>query len=214
MNRPALISPGRRPARQKLTVRRFSDGVVRLRYTALPSKPKAAAREEREDGVPANLERKSCMMDPIETLPSRKDAFMKRTISSALMLLVAGLLLARSIESDAITLAQTAAKSWLARTDAGQSAQSWEEASTIFRAGVTKDAWGKALAQTRTPLGAVKSRTVKSTTFTRSLPGAPDGEYVIAQYDTTFEKKESAVESVTMMKDKDGSWRAAGYFIR
>jgi Protein of unknown function (DUF4019) len=37
---------------------------------------------------------------------------------------------------------------------------------------------------------------------------------VIAQYDTSFEKKESAVETVTMMKDKDGSWRAAGYFIR
>jgi Protein of unknown function (DUF4019) len=139
---------------------------------------------------------------------------MKRSFFPVLMFLVAAVLSARSAESDAIASAQAAAKSWLARTDAGQADQSWEESATVFRAGVTKEAWGKALAQTRTPLGAVKSRTVKSTTFTRSMPGAPDGEYVVAQYDTNFDKKASAVETVTMMKDKDGSWRAAGYFIR
>jgi len=46
------------------------------------------------------------------------------------------------------------------------------------------------------------------------MPGAPDGKYVIIQYDTVFENKASAVETVTPMVDPDGSWRVSGYFIR
>jgi hypothetical protein len=55
---------------------------------------------------------------------------------------------------------------------------------------------------------------LKSATYTKSLPGAPDGEYVVIQYDTGFEHKQSAVETVTPMLDKDGKWRVSGYFIR
>ncbi|MDD5138124.1 MAG: DUF4019 domain-containing protein, partial [Candidatus Omnitrophica bacterium] len=46
-----------------------------------------------------------------------------------------------------------------------------------------------------------------------TLPGAPDGEYVIVQFDTTFENKKSSVESVTMSLEADGRWRVSGYFI-
>ena len=46
------------------------------------------------------------------------------------------------------------------------------------------------------------------------LPGAPDGEYVVFQFDTQFERKRAAVETVTPMCDPDGSWRVSGYFIR
>ena len=46
------------------------------------------------------------------------------------------------------------------------------------------------------------------------LPGAPDGEYVVFQFDTQFERKRAAVETVTPMRDPDGSWRVSGYFIR
>jgi hypothetical protein len=56
-------------------------------------------------------------------------------------------------------------------------------------------------------------RTVRSTTFTHSLPGAPDGDYVIIEYDTRFEKKTQSIETVTPMRDTDGTWKVAGYFI-
>jgi hypothetical protein len=46
------------------------------------------------------------------------------------------------------------------------------------------------------------------------MPGAPDGEYVVVQFDTTFENKQTALESVVMMKQSDGSWRVAGYRIK
>jgi ribosomal protein S17E len=45
-------------------------------------------------------------------------------------------------------------------------------------------------------------------------PHTPAGEYVRMQYDTTFEKKKDAVETVVPMLDKDGKWRVSGYFIK
>lgn len=61
---------------------------------------------------------------------------------------------------------------------------------------------------------AMKARKVKSATFTRTLPGAPDGEYVVIQFESQFENKAAAIETVTPMRDKDGAWRVSGYYIR
>jgi TM2 domain-containing membrane protein YozV len=66
----------------------------------------------------------------------------------------------------------------------------------------------------RAPLGALKTREVKSSRYKTSVPGAPDGEYVIIQFNTSFENKQSAVETVTPMREKDGSWRVSGYYIK
>jgi hypothetical protein len=60
----------------------------------------------------------------------------------------------------------------------------------------------------------VKARKVKSATFARTLPGAPDGEYVVIQFESQFENKAAAIETVTPMHDKDGTWRVSGYFIK
>jgi hypothetical protein len=48
----------------------------------------------------------------------------------------------------------------------------------------------------------------------KSLPGAPDGEYVVIQYRTSFENKNDAIETVTPMKDTDGTWRVSGYYVK
>jgi hypothetical protein len=36
----------------------------------------------------------------------------------------------------------------------------------------------------------------------------------VIKYDTQFEHKESAIETVTPVLDKDGSWKVSGYFIK
>lgn len=41
-----------------------------------------------------------------------------------------------------------------------------------------------------------------------------EGRYVVIQYDTTFENKKSAVETITPMMDSDGRSRVAGYYIK
>ena len=106
------------------------------------------------------------------------------------------------------------ARSWLALTDAGKYAASWDRAASFFKAAVPKAAWEKALTATRKPLGALKARAARSARFARTLPGAPDGEYVEMQFDAAFENKAAALETVTAAKEKDGSWKIAGYLIR
>lgn len=117
-------------------------------------------------------------------------------------------------DREATSQAQTAAKRWLALVDSANYGQSWEDAASFFKSAVTKTDWEKAVKGARAPLGAVKARTVKSATFTRTLPGAPDGEYVVIQFEAQFENKAAAIETVTPMHDKDGTWRVSGYFIK
>jgi len=111
-------------------------------------------------------------------------------------------------------LAQASAESWLALTDSGKYADSWNEASQSFKSAVTKDQWQDALHQVRDPLGKLISRKLASATYTKSLPGAPDGEYVVIKFETSFENKHSATETIVPMLDKDGKWRVSGYFIK
>lgn len=111
-------------------------------------------------------------------------------------------------------LAQKSAEAWLALVDSGKYAESWDEAAQFFKAAVGKDEWQSMLHKVRDPLGKMLSRNLKSATYTKTLPGAPDGEYVVIEYNTSFEHKQSAVETITPMLDKDGTWRVSGYFIK
>jgi len=110
--------------------------------------------------------------------------------------------------------AVSAAKKWLSKVDEGKYAESWKEAAEYFKNAVTKEQWEQSLQAVRKPLGKLVSREVKKQSYQRSLPGAPDGEYVVIQFQTVFENKKSAVETVTPMIDKDGSWRVSGYFVK
>ena len=131
-------------------------------------------------------------------------------------LLVVGVpgLSASDERAGAESTAQKAASQWLALVDEGRHGASWDEASSLFKNAVSRADWQKALRAVRAPLGGLKSRKVKSSTFTRTMPGAPDGEYVVIQYETEFEKKASAVETVTPERDKNGTWRVSGYYIK
>ncbi|MGE3853355.1 MAG: DUF4019 domain-containing protein [Planctomycetota bacterium] len=110
--------------------------------------------------------------------------------------------------------AQAAAESWVALIDQGQYASSWEAAAASFKNAVPQQKWAEAVSVARGPFGALKSRGVKSTTATKTLPGAPDGDYVVLQFNTAFEQKAAALETITVLHDPDGQWRVVGYFVR
>ena len=111
-------------------------------------------------------------------------------------------------------LAQQSSESWLALVDSGKYAESWQECAQIFQAAVTKEQWQSGLRATRDPLGKLLSRKLKAATYSQTLAGAPDGEYVVIQYESSFERKQAAVATVTPMLDKDGKWRVSGYYIK
>ncbi len=107
-----------------------------------------------------------------------------------------------------------AAKTWLALIDEEKYGESWETAAVYFKNATTKEKWEQMLTAVREPLGKLVSRELKSKIYKKSLPGAPDGEYVVAQFTTSFENKKSGIETVTPMLDKDGKWRVSGYYIK
>jgi hypothetical protein len=133
-------------------------------------------------------------------------------------LIIVGLVLGAGIQiaagSSKEEAAVSAAQKWLSMVDEGKYAESWKEAAEYFRSAVKQSQWEQSLQAVRKPLGKLVTRTVKSRSYMTSLPGAPDGEYVVIQFETSFENKKSAVETVTPMLDKEGNWRVSGYFIK
>ena len=110
--------------------------------------------------------------------------------------------------------ATNATQSWLVQIDSGNYAKSWKEASAYFQGAVTEKSWTDALNGTRKPLGKLVSRKLNKAQSASSLPGAPDGNYVVMQFDTSFSNKKGAVETVTFVQEKDSKWKAAGYYIK
>lgn len=144
--------------------------------------------------------------------------FLKVVAVSALCVVAGGRVAAAAKPEEAAAkpeeVAVKAAEQWLALIDAGKATESWESASGYFKKALPQESWGKSLDAVRKPLGDVITRKLKSVRYTKTLPGAPDGEYVVLQFDTSFTNKKTAVETVTPMLDKDGKWRVSGYFVR
>jgi hypothetical protein len=112
------------------------------------------------------------------------------------------------------TIAQSEARRWLELTDRGDALASWRAAGKQFQSAITADKWADSLKQVRPPLGALVARTLLSTQFTRSFPGAPDGDYALLVFRSSFAKKTDGRETVTLEHEADGAWRVIGYFIR
>jgi len=110
--------------------------------------------------------------------------------------------------------ADRAARSWLAFVDAGNSDSSLATASAGFRAKVTAAVWAQSLASTRTQFGAAVHRVMKGARPVTRLPGSPDGNYIVMQFETDFANKKGAGETVALVHDPDGQWRVTAYFIR
>jgi len=116
--------------------------------------------------------------------------------------------------ADAEKKALTAAKAWLAMVDKGDYAASWEASASPMKAAVTPEQWDTAMKGVRAPLGALMARKMVTAKYATTLPGAPDGKYVVITFKTRFANKKAAVETVTPMIDTDGTWHVSGYFIK
>ena len=121
---------------------------------------------------------------------------------------------APALPTGPLSRAEMAATAWLAVADAGNYPMSWRQSANLLQTSVSQTKWDSLMQTDRQPLGGVKSRTLKSATFSRTLAGAPDGEYLMIQYETQFEFRPQAIETLTTMKDRDNSWKVAGYFIK
>jgi Protein of unknown function (DUF4019) len=124
---------------------------------------------------------------------------------------------ARAAEPATKVAAVEAMQPWLTEIDAGQYEQSWKDASRLFEQAVTTDGWVAALQQVRAPLGACLKRQLVSSELQHKARAGPrkfEGDLVVAQFETSFANLKYAVETVSFIREADGSWKAAGYYIR
>ena len=117
-------------------------------------------------------------------------------------------------QGDKEKAALAAAQAWLDLVDSGKYDTSWNDAAQYFKSSISQSSWRQSLQAVRAPLGKNESRKLMAAKYATSLPGAPDGEYVVIQFGSSFESKKEAVETITPMREKDGSWRVSGYFIK
>jgi hypothetical protein len=134
----------------------------------------------------------------------------------AVLVLGIGLLCAGPLaaQDPRASLVQEIARTWLADTDRDNAAQSWKNAGKQFRNAITVERWAESLKAVRSPLGALSQRAQIGTEFRKNIPGAPDGEYAIVLFRTTFAKKMDARETLTLEHEPDGAWRVIGYLIQ
>jgi len=173
-------------------------------------------RENRtQESVRGPPDNRLVYLDDIQDITKQEDKKMRNYILAMLAIgffSIAGC--APKNNPDAEKAAAESAQAWLELVDSEKYAESWEEAAEYFKSVISKDKWEGTIQAVRKPLGKTISRELKSRRYRTSLPGAPDGEYVVIQYKTSFENKKSAIETITPMLDKDGKWRVSGYYIK
>lgn len=119
-----------------------------------------------------------------------------------------------SAETAAVEAAKQAAQSWLELVDAAEYGKSWAAGASMFKAAVTEEQWEAAVLQARGPFEPMGARQFLDAKFMTELPGAPKGQYVVIQYQVMAADNTKLVETITPMRDTDGTWRVSGYYVR
>jgi Protein of unknown function (DUF4019) len=111
--------------------------------------------------------------------------------------------------------AVAASNAWLAIVDSGSYTKSFQELPRRIQAGgeTAEKGFVSWLRSRRAPLGDVVSRRVVRARFSHTMAGGPDGNYEFLDYETTFTRKTSALEIVTLTTES-GHWQVSGYKIR
>lgn len=144
-------------------------------------------------------------------------------IRGALLLLIIGwfseVAVAQETDTAAVSIAeqqvaQDSADAWMALIDSMEYVASWKRASAAFRQQVTQTQWEQALQSTLAPLGPLLSRAPQGREYTTTLPNAPEGEYIVITYGSSYTQLENAVETLVMIRNPAGEWEPAGYYVR
>lgn len=104
------------------------------------------------------------------------------------------------------------AKQWLTVIDDQNYADAYKQMGAMARDKTAEQNFAEKVGGTRTPLGAMSSRTLKDVKMAKTLPGMRDGQYAVVRFDSAFAHKAAAVETVTLVSE-NGAWSVVGYFI-
>lgn len=100
------------------------------------------------------------------------------------------------------------ARQWLAQLDQGNWAETYRGTGAAFQRLNTLAVWSQASEKARTPLGAMRSRTLLSQ---ENLPAPPAG-YEVVKFRTDFANRAGVLETVTLERE-NGGWRIVGIML-
>ena len=109
--------------------------------------------------------------------------------------------------------AEATAEHFLSSIDQADYEASWIDTSAVLRENVSRNDWVAHLRSTRDSLGPVSHRESVSVEFLDSLEDAPDGEYAILTYASSFADKREAMEVVALSLEATSTWKVVGYYI-
>jgi len=104
------------------------------------------------------------------------------------------------------------AKQWLGLLDDENYTDAYKQMGLTAQSKTSSNAFSAKLAGSRSPLGAMASRTIKSINLSNNLPGMRDGQFATVQFDSSFAHKAQATETVVLASDK-GAWSVVSYSI-
>ena len=90
---------------------------------------------------------------------------------------------------------------WLRFIDSGNYNQAWRSSSSVIKSVVSEDKFSSSIQPVRDYLGDIVERKLKTSLYKEELPGAPDGRYLVIQFDAVFENKKNGVETITPKYD-------------
>ncbi|MGO0305997.1 DUF4019 domain-containing protein [Endozoicomonas acroporae] len=102
---------------------------------------------------------------------------------------------------------------WLKLLDARAYRDGWNAAAPLLQSQVTEYEWATSVQAVRNPLGTLTARHLIKSTDHHELAAAPDGQYRILTFNSSFENKATATETVVLSK-VNGQWLPAGYFVK
>lgn len=105
--------------------------------------------------------------------------------------------------------AREAADAWLALFDANDIEATYDAAAEAFKTQVELQDWEAQAAQVKQAVGELDGRTYMETTYADELPQAPEGDYMIVQYETQYANL-NVTEYVILVQEGD-TWRMVGF---
>ena len=105
----------------------------------------------------------------------------------------------------AVRAAIPAATQWLALLDAGDYDATWQTAAPQFQSAIARASWSQQAGEARSPLQPLGDRTLVSVQFATLVPDLDPGRYLVFQYLTAVAGDRSAIETLSMASQDDGS---------
>ncbi len=123
-------------------------------------------------------------------------------------------LISQKVPEEKAGQATAAAERFLDLVDQEKYGESWDMSASLMKEKISREKWVEHLGKAMQLTGPAVGRQQEDLTYSTMAKDSPDGEYIVINYNSSFKNQADLGETITVMLDKDGRWRVAGYFVQ